>query len=62
MNMLFVRLVVGKVNIFLKQRLLRGSVRIVGYALCDLGEIMNIKKDIFWTFPIRMYVMPNVKN
>ena len=60
--MLFVRLAVGKVNTFLKQRLLRESVRIVAYALCDLGELMTLKIDIFWKLPIRMYVMPNVKN
>jgi hypothetical protein len=60
--MLFVRLVVGKVNIFLKQRLLRESVRIAAYALCDRGELMTLKIDIFWKLPIRMYVMPNVKN
>ena len=62
MNMLSVRLAVGKVSTFLKQRLLRESVRIVAYALCDRGELMTLKIDIFWKLPIRMYVMPNVKN
>jgi len=52
----------GKVKVFLKQRLLRGFVHTATYALCVLGEIMNIRVDIYWNFPIRMYVMPNVKN
>tara|TARA_R110000822_G_scaffold9421_5_gene36440 strand:- start:2003 stop:2185 length:183 start_codon:yes stop_codon:yes gene_type:complete len=60
--MLFARLVVGKANTFLKQRLLRESVRTAIYALCVLGDYMNIKVDIFWKLTIRMYVMPNVKN
>tara|TARA_R110001592_G_scaffold45210_14_gene144665 strand:+ start:1683 stop:1865 length:183 start_codon:yes stop_codon:yes gene_type:complete len=60
--MWFVMPVGGKVNHFLKQRLLRGFAHTATYALCVLGEIMNIKVDIYWNFPIRMYVMPNVKD